>query len=375
MYRKVLRDPGGRNLVRILPNVCDERHAVVNGSILLVPAGTTAYVVFNGMLSPPYGPGRHVILTGASPFFVRLRNIMSHGDAGMNVTVFFISTQKSHFLRFGTGQLPFDEKGFHITMKAFACCDLTVSITNSLKFLQKLVGTYNEEFTEDDIEPFLNQLVMLPLREALSNTLSTLRVTEFNSNLTKISHVVLNRVRPMFSVFGMSLERFHVSQINVPDEEIKRLYELEEKYAVGRVKIDLEAEHLKKIWKNDLNKRTLTEVLTGIPSRGPGTTASGANGAVSGNNGMSDVMRIAMLGQILPEIKGMLEEVMPNHTNTFYESGSNSSGQNRQRNHAEQTVNRAAATDMSARRCPNCNALINRYIAECPVCGHRFHPG
>ena len=368
MYRIVLRDPGGSGIVRILPNICDDHNAVVDGSILLVPAGTTAYVTYNGVLSRPYSPGRHELNTGIDPFFVRLKNIMSHGDTGTSLSVFFISTQKSHFLKFGTGELPFSDKRFHITMKAYAACDLSISVTNSLKFLQKLVGAYNEEFSEDDIEPCLHQLLMLPLREALSKTLSTLSVTEFNSNLTKISNTVLTRIRPSFHTFGMNLERFHVSQINVPEDEIRRLYDLEEKLAGGRVSIDLEAEHLKRIWQNDINKRTLNEMLTGIPSRGPGNTGSGANGAnVSGNNGMSEIMRMAMLQQVLPEVRGMFDGAL-NNTNT---ADSNGTGQNRRRNPGD---NRSGGTDASStRRCPNCNAVINRYIRECPVCGYRFH--
>lgn len=45
MYRRVLRDPGGSSLIRILPDICDERIAIVDGSILLVPAGTTRLFV------------------------------------------------------------------------------------------------------------------------------------------------------------------------------------------------------------------------------------------------------------------------------------------------------------------------------------------
>lgn len=324
MYRRVLRDPGGSSLIRILPDICDERTAIVDGSILLVPAGTTGYLSYNGILSPPYPPGRHELATGIDPFFVRLKNIMSRGDTGTSLSVFFISTHKSHFMKLGSGELPFSEKRFHITMKAYAATDLSISISNSLKFLQKLVGAYNEEFTEDDIVPCLHQLVMLPLREALSKTLSTLSVTEFNSNLTKISNDVLNRVRQSFTAFGINLERFHVSQINVPEEEIRRLYELEEKLAGGRVQIDLESDHLKRIWGNDLNKRTLTELLTGIPSRGPGNTGTGGDGANTyGNNGMSsDIMRMAMLQQLLPQLRGMFDDVLQNHSNAFSESDS-----------------------------------------------------
>ena len=80
MYQSIIRDPGGNGLIRIQPGVCGQYSAIVNGSILIVPPGTIAFVAINGTLSRPYGPGRYEIFTGVDPFFVRLRNILTHGE-------------------------------------------------------------------------------------------------------------------------------------------------------------------------------------------------------------------------------------------------------------------------------------------------------
>ena len=95
---------------------CGPGRAVVNGSLLIVPPGTVAYAAVNGMLSPPYGPGRHELFTGVDPFFVRLRHLMTRGDAGVTVSVFFLSTEKHCFLQLGTGELPLRERRFQIKM-------------------------------------------------------------------------------------------------------------------------------------------------------------------------------------------------------------------------------------------------------------------
>lgn len=103
MYQSIIRDPGGTGLIRIQPDVCGQYSAIVNGSILIVPPGTTAFVAINGTLSQPYGPGRYEIFTGVDPFFVRLRNILTRGDAGTTVSVFFVSTERAKFIKLGTG--------------------------------------------------------------------------------------------------------------------------------------------------------------------------------------------------------------------------------------------------------------------------------
>ena len=64
MYQSIIRDPGGNGLIRIQPAVCGQYSAIVNGSILIVPPGTIAFVAINGTLSRPYGPGRYEIFTG-----------------------------------------------------------------------------------------------------------------------------------------------------------------------------------------------------------------------------------------------------------------------------------------------------------------------
>ena len=112
MYQSVIRDPnpGGNALIRIQPDVCGQYSAIVNGSILIVPPGTTAFVALDGILSRPYGPGRYEIFTGVDPFFVRLRNIMTRGDAGTTVSVFFVSTEKAQFVKLGTGEIPFKDR-------------------------------------------------------------------------------------------------------------------------------------------------------------------------------------------------------------------------------------------------------------------------
>ena len=94
MYQTIIRDSGGEGLIRVVSVPCGPGRAVVNGSLLIVPPGTVAYAAVNGMLSPPYGPGRHELFTGVDPFFVRLRHLMTRGDAGVTVSVFFLSTDR-----------------------------------------------------------------------------------------------------------------------------------------------------------------------------------------------------------------------------------------------------------------------------------------
>lgn len=365
MYQSIIRDPGGNGLIRIQPNMCGQYSAVVNGSILIVPPGTTAFVAINGTLSHPYGPGRYEIFTGVDPFFVRLRNILTNGDTGTTVSVFFVSTERAKFIKLGTGEFPFRERRFRLTMKALAACNLSFSVSDPLKILTKLVGSYSSAFSDDDIEPCIEQVVLTPIREAISREISKLEVTEFNSKLSYIGNMAAATIRSHLSEYGIKMEQFALIAINIPDSEIHRLYSLEQEYAGGKNRTDLELDNLRRVWNGNVNNRTLSEMMTGIPSRGQalsGNTVGSPNGNAGGMTSM--MMEMLMLSQILPSLREPLAE-MTRHTDMF--SSASSEAQ-------ESTSSAEAPPPMPDRyrRCPLCNGNVLHSNNVCPICGYRF---
>ena len=365
MYQSIIRDPGGTGLIRIQPDVCGQYSAIVNGSILIVPPGTTALVAINGTLSQPYGPGRYEIFTGVDPFFVRLRNILTRGDAGTTVSVFFVSTERAKFVKLGTGEFPFREHRFQLTMKALASCNLSFSVSDPLKILTKLVGSYRSAFSEEDIDPCIEQMVIAPIREAISREISKLDITEFNSRLSYIGSVAAATIRNGLSEYGIKMERFDLVAINIPDSEINRLYSLEQEYAGGKTRTDLEIDNLQRVWKGSVSNRTLGEMMTGIPSRGQAPSESTVANPSGNTGGIAPMMmQMMMLSQILPTLREPLAE-MSRHTDMF--GGTTSNAQ-------ESTSSADSPPPIPGRfkRCPSCNGNVMRGNSVCPICGYRF---
>ncbi len=365
MYQSIIRDPGGTGLIRIQPDICGRFSAVVNGSILIVPPGTTAFIAINGILSHPYGPGRYEIFTGVDPFFVRLRNIMTHGDTGTTVSVFFVSTERAKFVSLGTGEFPFQEHRFHLTMKALAACNLSFSIADPLKVLKKLVGSYSSAFSDEDIDPCIEQIVLAPIREAISREISKLDVAEYNSRLSNIGNLAVNTIRPGLSEYGIRLERFNLVAVNIPDSEMQRLYSLEQEYASGINRTDLELDNLERIWNGNVKDRTLCEMMTGITSRGQtpsGGTACSSNGHAGGMAPL--MMQMMMLTQMHSALREPLADMM-RHTDMFGDASSDAQ---------ESTSSADAPPPMPERyrRCPSCNGNVTRGNRICPICGYRF---
>lgn len=365
MYQSIIRDPGGTGVIRIQPDVCGQYSAIVNGSILIVPPGTTAFVAINGTLSRPYGPGRYEIFTGVDPFFVRLRNILTRGDTGTTVSVFFVSTERAKFVKLGTGEFPFREHRFRLTMKALASCNLSFSVSDPLKILTKLVGSYSSAFSEEDIDPCIEQMVIAPIREAISREISKLDITEFNSRLSHIGSMAAATIRSGLSEYGIKMERFDLVAINILDSEINRLYSLEQEYAGGKTRTDLELDNLKRVWNGNVNNRTLSEMMTGIPSRGQAPSGGAAANPGGNAGGMAPMMmQMMMLSQMLPALREPLAD-MTRHTDMFSGATSDSQGS---------TSSADAPPPIPGRykRCPSCNGNVMRGNSVCPICGYRF---
>lgn len=363
MHQSVIRAPEIKDLIRIVPDVCSPRTAVVNGSILLVPAETTAFVVVNGMVSQPYGSGRYELFTGVDPFFVQIRNMMTRGDPGISVSVFFISTRKEQFIQFGTGEVPFCVKRFRLTMKAMASCNLAFMVSDARRLLEKMVGSYSTTFSQDDLEPCLEQLVLTPIREVLSRELEERDITQFNSSLSVISEKACGSIAAAFASYGLQLVRFALTGINVPDGDMQRLNQLEQSYAEGKTLIDLEKEQLKEIWSGNVGQRTLAETLTGISSR-----VGLSSGNPQHNGGMNQLPPTIAQATLIPQFLSALQEPqtsMVQHAdllgNTQTQPG--------------QDVSSADAPPPlpgRTRRCPACNGRAARNAVRCPTCGHRF---
>ena len=364
MYQTIIRDPGGSSLIRIQSLECGANQAVVNGSILIVPPGTMAYVAINGQLSQPYYSGRYELFTGGDPFFVRLRHIMTRGDAGVTVSVFFISTGKRKLMTMGTGEFPFKEKRFQITMKALASCSIAYSIADPFKVLTKMVGSYNGEFTGDEIEPYIEQMALSPVREALSRELGRLSVTEFNSHLTSIGNAALSSINTSFEQYGLKLAQFNLTAINIPEQEIQRLYSLEQSYAEGKARTDLELDHLKRVWGGNIDSRTISEMMTGMPSRSQNPAQMGHVGGGSAGGMAPMMLQMMMMSQLLPSLREPLTN-MSSHTDLF--GGSNTNSQS-----STSTADAPPPMPNRHKICPSCNGTVSRSINVCPICGYRF---
>lgn len=362
MYQRILQDPGGTQLVRVISDV-----VVVNGSVLMVPAGCIAFFVCNGEISEPYTHGAWTVNTGLSPFFVRLRNLMTRGKPPLSVSVFFINTQRENFFRMGTGEVLFSEKKHNLSMRALASISLRFSIYKPLLFLQQLVGMHVEAFDQEDLDLAFASLLNTTVKAELANYLNQCEhVTAIHCSLVSLSRQMTNALSAEFSRFGIGLSVCNVEGINLAEEDLRNLRNLEVQRAEGSVRTAVERENVQAVY-GGIQNRTATEMLTGTnrTPQAPGQTPPPPPPAAAG--GLNSLLPFLLLPNLAPMFQRPLQEMMQ-QVNLFDQGGqTGASHSDPQDNAGPPPLPRSTTQHKTI--CHHCGRLVQTGSLRCPNCG------
>lgn len=357
MYQSIIRDPCTW-IVDCVSNI-----EVVNGSVLLVPAGRTAFFVVNGLISDPYHPGRYTVNTGVNPFFVRLSHLMTRGDPGISVSVFYVAHEMIADAKIGTGETIFRDKRFNLSMKAFASVAMRYKISEPLVFLKRIVGMFRNSGAGDELDNAFVALASPSVREEISKHLNDCDVDRVNQDLTALSGRIFGAVRAYLAVYGIQLVTLAVTHINIDAEDLARLHEREVTDAEVKIRYVAEKDILNDIYGGDVNKRILSETATGMPDRGQPWGQGGAT--APGNSGfMNPMLQMYMMSQMLPAFRESLTELTaPSHPLHSTEP------RTEQDSDAERNAGPRPLPVRGAARCPVCGGLTFAGEKICSVCG------
>lgn len=357
MYRSIIRDPGGGELVRIVSEL-----QAVDGSVLVVPPDTVAYLVCGGHVSPAYPPGSYRINTGTSPFFVRLQHLMTNGQIPETVSVFFVSQGVETVMQMGTGEMLYQHADFDMTMMVRAPFVVRFHISEPKIFLSRLLGMYQSQFSQEDLAPAMEAMLTVPVKELLLRSLTRFGAVVLQTRLLELSRELTRLLKPELRQYGMTLKALCVTGINLSQEDLVRLQGHQQQIARWKAQTAAEEEHIRRVY-GSLQNRTMVEMLTGVP-RGlnPGTSvqAPAAGGANMAGQMAALSMQMAMYNQIFANMRDPLTE-MANQSNLFT-PGTETRPQ-------EGNASPALTAELT---CIHCGAALADRTASCPVCGSRL---
>lgn len=208
----------GDNTTFVWKHRCEDFNT---SSQLIVHESQEALFFSNGQACDLFGPGRYSLKTENIPFLKRLKNIPTGGETPFHCEVYFINKVEQMAIKWGTdSKVEYLDPQFKFPLKIGASGDMSLKVDDSRKLLVKLVGT-EKDLSQERLTSYFRGVLMLHVKSYIAQVIrnSAISIFEVDEHLQEFSDILLERLRPDFLEYGVSLQRFTVTTIVKPDGE------------------------------------------------------------------------------------------------------------------------------------------------------------
>ena len=215
------------------------------GGSLTVRESQVAVFVNEGKIADVFGPGMYKLTTQTLPVLTYLKNWDKLFESPFKSDVYFFSTRVQTGRKWGTPQaITLRDADFGmVRLRAFGMYSYAVS--DARKFFTGISGT-RAVYTRDDLEEQLRGIVVSTMANSLGA--STKPFLDMAANQTLMANEVKAPIQEAFANYGLTLDVFNVTSINLPDDLQEAL---DKRISMGMV--------------GDLNKYTQYQVANAVP--------------------------------------------------------------------------------------------------------------
>ena len=287
------------------------QNEIKNNAKLIVREGQVAVLINEGQLADVYKPGTYTLNTNNMPILTTLKGWKYGFDSPFKVEVYFVNTHLFTDEKWGTKNpitLSDDRFGL-VEIRAFGT--YTYRINDAGKFIVDIVGTDNN-FTNFEINEHLKSLIATRFTDTVGE--ANLPIELYAANTTELSETCKEVMQPEFNSVGISLEKFFIENVSMPEELKKEIFEYS------------------RIDKLDLDKLTKFKTAKAIEAaaKNEGGTAGAGMGMGMGfvlAQQMGGLMSPQMGGQQMPmQQGGAMPPPMPVATLYFYAANGQQAG-------------------------------------------------
>ncbi|QNJ97596.1 SPFH domain-containing protein [Constantimarinum furrinae] len=256
------------------------QNEIKNNAKLIVREGQTAVFINEGQLADVFTPGTYTLNTKNLPILTTLKGWKYGFDSPFKAEVYFVNTHLFTDEKWGTKN-PItlnDERFGLVEIRAFGT--YAFKISDPGKFIVDIVGTDNN-FTNFEINEHLKSLIATRFTDTVGE--ANLPIELYAANTTELSETCKEVMQPEFASVGISLEKFYIENVSMPEDLKKEIFEYS------------------RIDKLDLDK--LTKFKTAKAIEAAATNEGGTAGAGMGM-GMGFVLAQQMGGMMAPQMGG-----------------------------------------------------------------------
>ncbi|RMB63349.1 SPFH domain-containing protein [Dokdonia sinensis] len=256
------------------------QNEIKNNAKLIVREGQTAVFVNEGQIADVFKPGTYTLSTQNLPILTTLKGWKYGFDSPFKAEVYFVNTHLFTDEKWGTKN-PItlsDERFGLVEIRAFGT--YAFKIADAGMFIKEIVGTDNN-FTNFEINEHLKSLIATRFTDTVGE--ANLPIELYAANTSELSETCQDVMKPEFMTVGISLEKFYIENVSMPEDLKKEIFEYS------------------RIDKLDLDK--LTKFKTAKAIEAAAANEGGTAGAGMGM-GMGFVLAQQMGGMMTPNMGG-----------------------------------------------------------------------
>lgn len=212
----------GDNGTFIWKHPCEDFNSMTQ---LIVHESQEAIFFMNGQALDLFGPGRYTLETQNIPLIGKVLNRATGDKTPFHCEVYFINKTEQMSIKWGTdSKVQYIEPTYGFPISIGASGEMSLRAEDSRKLLVRLVGT-ERDLSQQKLVGFFRAFLMTRVKTYIAQVMktNTINIFEIDENLTMFSENIHKLLIPDFLGYGVSLERFFVTNIARPDGD--RQYE------------------------------------------------------------------------------------------------------------------------------------------------------
>ena len=198
------------------------QNEIKNGAKLIVREGQTAVFINEGQLADVFKPGTYTLDTQNLPILSTLKGGKYGFNSPFKAEVYFVNTHLFTDEKWGTkNPITLNDDRFGLVeIRAFGT--YAYKISDPGKFIIDVVGT-DGNFTNFEINEHLKSLISTRFTDTVGE--ANLPIELYAANTTELSDTCKEVMQPEFQSVGISLEKFFIENVSMPEELKKEIFE------------------------------------------------------------------------------------------------------------------------------------------------------
>jgi len=188
---------------------------IENGGQLTVSESQMAAFVNEGRIADIFGPGLHTLNTRNLPLLTDLMNWDKAFESPFKSEVYFFSTRLQTDQKWGTATpITIRDKEFGaVRLRCYGIYSYRIS--DPRVFFNQISGT-RDIYLAADLEGQLRETIVGCMTEVFAT--SDLSFLDMAANHTVLAEKVVELIKPAFTALGLTLDKFVVENVSLPDE-------------------------------------------------------------------------------------------------------------------------------------------------------------